>query len=423
MRPVRISISLEPLQPTPHHLHILNPDAAAPFIHTPQRQPSSKPPRPHLGISTSIRQQASDPVQTMALRALDNTLPAAVADQRPKKAAKLLPTPPARSPTGSGVNGNGNGNGKKQQQQRNDENSAPTPKPASPVAAEPAVEYVRSEDLPPVPSPKARAAGLVAGLDSKDWVKVCESLNDARRLAVHHPALLAPILEKVVLGIVKTMKNPRSAVLKTSVMACADVFAGFGNLISSASADAFDKLLLQLLLKASQDKRFVCEEAEKAMRAMATSMPPLPLLKKLRAYVHHANLRVRAKAAVAMAHCAARMDVETMKEFGLPALLQVAAELLNDRLPEAREAARSIVGSTHAAFFKEAVEKEQEKKENEQLQEEVKENEEEEEKEKKEEPSAVAAAWESLCALSLSPISAQAVAKIVSQLQPQPQPQ
>ncbi|KAM3335209.1 hypothetical protein ACQJBY_029554 [Aegilops geniculata] len=365
----------------------------------------------------------------MALRALDNTLPAAVADQRPKKAAKLLPTAPAvavaRSPTGSG------GNGKKQ---RNDENSAPPTKPASPVAAaEPAVEYVRSEDLLPVHAPKARAAGLVAGLDSKDWVKVCEALNDARRLAIHHPALLAPILEKVVLGVVKTMKNPRSAVLKTSVMACTDVFAGFGNLISSASADAFDKLLLQLLLKASQDKRFVCEEAEKAMRAMATSMPPLPLLRKLKSYVHHANLRVRAKAAVAMAHCAARMDVETMKEFGLPTLLQVAAELLNDRLPEAREAARSIVGSTHAAFFfKEAAEKEQEqkKKENAQKQEEkeqeekeqkeqeevkVKENDEEE---KKEEPSAVAAAWESLCALSLSPISAQAVAKIVSQLQP-----
>ena len=137
----------------------------------------------------------------------------------------------------------------------------------------------------------------------------------------------------------------------------------------------------------------MCEEAEKAMRAMATSMPPLPLLKKLKSYVHHANLRVRAKAAVAMAHCAARMDVETMKDFGLPALLQVAAELLNDRLPEAREAARSIVGSTHAAFFfKEAAEKEQEqeKMENElQEQEEVKEN--EEEMEKKDEPSGVAA--------------------------------
>jgi heparan-alpha-glucosaminide N-acetyltransferase len=251
--------------------------------------------------------------------------------------------------------------------------------------------------------------------------------------------------EKVVLAVVKTMKNPRSAVLKTSVMACTDVFNAFGNLISSASADAFDKLLLQLLLKASQDKRFVAEEAEKAMRAMATSMPPLPLLRKLKAYVHHANLRVRAKAAVAMAHCVARMvwqllllgrnglfvgimwcgekvltrclfkmqEIETMKEFGLSALLQVSAELLNDRLPEAREAARSIVSSTHAAFCKEAALKEE--KEQEEVESAMKDDKQEQEQE--EEKSAVDAAWESLCALSLSPISALAVAKIVSQPQ------
>ncbi|CAM0884562.1 unnamed protein product [Alopecurus aequalis] len=382
----------------------------------------------------------------MALRALDNTLPAAVSD-RPKKSAKLSTHAAVVAAATPGAGG-----GKK----RNDENSAP-PKPTSPVAAaaaEPAVEYVRSEDLQPVAGPKARAAGLVAEIDSKDWVKVCEALNDARRLAIHHPALLSPILEKVVLAIVKTMKNPRSAVLKTSVMACTDVFNAFGNLISSASGEAFDKLLLQLLLKASQDKRFVAEEAEKAMRAMATSMPPLPLLKKLKAYVHHANLRVRAKAAVAMAHCAARMvrtharrrellpkssrtaitfapqilthelfvemqEIETMKEFGLSALLQVAAELLNDRLPEAREAARSIISSTHAAFCKEAALKEALKeREQEKKQEEEKEPEPEvEEKSKEQAVSAVAAAWESLCALSLSPISAQAVNKIVSQLQ------
>uniref|UniRef100_A0ACD5XB50 Uncharacterized protein n=1 Tax=Avena sativa TaxID=4498 RepID=A0ACD5XB50_AVESA len=348
----------------------------------------------------------------MALRALDNTLPAAVSE-RPKKTAKL--STPAVVAT-SLVEG-----GRK----RNDENAAPRAKSTSPPAVEQAVEYVRSEDLQPVAGPKARAAGLVADLDSKDWVKVCEALNDARRLAIHHPALLAPILEKVVLAVVKTMKNPRSAVLKTSVMACTDVFHGFGNLISSASADAFDKLLLQLLLKASQDKRFVAEEAEKAMRAMATSMPPLPLLKKLRSYVHHANLRVRAKAAVAMAHCVARMEIGTMKEFGLSALLQVSAELLNDRLPEAREAARSIVGSTHVAFCKEAALKDE--KEKGQQEEEEGESglaaagkETDQEQEQEQEKSAVDAAWESLCALSLSPISAQAIAKIVSQLlQPQ----
>jgi hypothetical protein len=45
------------------------------------------------------------------------------------------------------------------------------------------------------------------------------------------------------LAIVKTMKNPRSAVLKTSIMACTDIFNSFGNLLSSVSDDAFDKLV------------------------------------------------------------------------------------------------------------------------------------------------------------------------------------
>jgi len=39
-----------------------------------------------------------------------------------------------------------------------------------------------------------------------------------------------------------------------------------------------------------------------------------------------------------------------MKEFGLVALVQMAADLLNDRLPEAREAARSVVISVYEAF-------------------------------------------------------------------------
>lgn len=65
--------------------------------------------------------------------------------------------------------------------------------------------------------------------------------------------------------------------------------------------------LLQLLLKASQDKRFVCEEADRALGSMVGSMTPLPLLQKLRAYVSHANLRVRAKAAISLSKCVSKM--------------------------------------------------------------------------------------------------------------------
>ncbi|KAE8813313.1 hypothetical protein D1007_09585 [Hordeum vulgare] len=56
------------------------------------------------------------------------------------------------------------------------------------------MEYVRSENLLPVPGLKAHDASLVVGLDSRDWFMVCEALNNVCRLSIHHPALLALII-------------------------------------------------------------------------------------------------------------------------------------------------------------------------------------------------------------------------------------
>lgn len=60
-------------------------------------------------------------------------------------------------------------------------------------------------------------------------------------------------------------------------------------------------------MKASQDKKFVCEEADRALNAMVEYMTCLPLLHKLKAYVKHANLRVRAKAAISISKCVSKM--------------------------------------------------------------------------------------------------------------------
>lgn len=68
-----------------------------------------------------------------------------------------------------------------------------------------------------------------------------------------------------------------------------------------------EKQLLQLLMKASQDKKFVCEEAEKALNMMVNSLARLPLLRKLQTYVRHSNPRVRAKAAVSTSNCVSKM--------------------------------------------------------------------------------------------------------------------
>ncbi|XP_042422339.1 uncharacterized protein LOC122010038 [Zingiber officinale] len=310
----------------------------------------------------------------MPLRPLDNALPSA---EQPKKVAKVAASPSLSAKKAAAALAAAS--------RVNDEN---TPNPPPP---EQSVEYVPSEDLAALMDPGSKIVVLLDELSSKDWIRGCEALNDLRRMALHHSSLLLPILGNATTIIVKAMKSPRSALCKTSIMASADIFQSFGALLLSSTEDnAFDQLLLQLLLKASQDKKFVCEEAEKALVKMAMCMPPLPLLKKLQSCVNHANLRVRAKAAISMSKCISKMDIEVMTEFGIATLLRVAAELLNDRLPEAREAARSIIITLHGEFSKN----------NNNL--------------KDDKESSASESWQDFCFVNLPPIAAQSVAKIIS---------
>ncbi|CAM8989789.1 unnamed protein product [Rhodiola kirilowii] len=266
----------------------------------------------------------------MALRQIDNALPSLSSDHhRPKKLSKPAVTVP--KPASMPIN---------------DENTPPP-------AADAAIDYIASQDLEALFDPDVTFLGLVEGLESKDWIRICDSLNDVRRFAIHHSALLLPIMEKVMIVIVKAMKNPRSALCKTSIMAAADIFSAYGDTLlldETLTAESFDQLLLQLLLKASQDKKFVCEEAERALKSMVVSMNPLPLLHKLQKYVNHTNPRIRAKASVSFSNCISKMGLDGAKEFGLVSLVQTALKLLNDRLPEAREAARSTLVSIHEKF-------------------------------------------------------------------------
>ncbi|PKA62245.1 endoribonuclease Dicer [Apostasia shenzhenica] len=310
----------------------------------------------------------------MAFRSLDNGL--LEAHERPKKVPKLATAVAAKLG------------------HRTSENTEPA---MTPMAAEQSLEYLSSEDLKPLKDPDAKIMNLLNELDSKDWTKVCKALNDVRRFALHHAHLLLPILEQSLLVIVKAMKNPRSALCKTAIMTATDIFKSFGHLLMSLSNEtvAFDNMLLQLLLKASQDKKFVCEEAEKALETMVGSITPLPLLNKLQSYVSHSNLRVRAKAAVVISNCISRMGFEVIKEFGLAPLLQISADLLNDKLPEAREAARSIICSIYLGYLKTAND--------------------DSKNDENGDGSAAARLWHELCSFNLPPIAAVSVEKIVLQ--------
>ncbi|CAN1298458.1 TOG array regulator of axonemal microtubules protein 1 [Linum perenne] len=294
----------------------------------------------------------------MALRPIDNAMPVPP-PERPKKQLKLSlsqkqPPPPPDSDV-------------------NDENKAPPP--------DASIDYVPSDQL------TALEQDMIEGLESKDWLKLCASLNMARRFAIFHSDLLLPNLEKTMTVLVKAMKNPRSALCKTSIMASSDIVSAYGDKLLDSTTDAFDSLLLQLLLKSSQDKKFVCEEADRALNSMVRSITPLSLLQKLKIYGSHSNLRVRAKAAVYISSAVAKMGLEAMTEFGLVPLVKMGIALLSDKLPEAREAARKIVVSIYGAYTRD-----------------------EEEEEKKQE------VWQNFCESNLTAVHAQSLIKITGSI-------
>lgn len=249
------------------------------------------------------------------------------------------------------------------------------------------VEYIESENLNDLDDVDMSLKTLLDGLDSKDWVLVCEALNNVRRLSIFHKEAMLNMLENVIPLIVKSLKNPRSAVCKTAIMTSADIFSAYSDHI----IDSLDPLLVQLLLKSSQDKRFVCEAAERALIAMTTWISPITLLPKLQPYLKNKNPRIRAKASMCFCRSVPRLGVEGVKAYGIDKLIQIAAAQLSDQLPESREAARTLLLELQNVY----------------------------EKSHEHAPNTVSeqqemGSWEHFCQSKLSPLSAQAVLRVTN---------
>ncbi|KAF6157351.1 hypothetical protein GIB67_004289, partial [Kingdonia uniflora] len=249
------------------------------------------------------------------------------------------------------------------------------------------VEYIESEKLVNLDDVDGSITTLLTGLDSKDWVMVCGALNTVRRLSIFHKEAMLEILGNVISLIVKCLKNPRSAVCKTAAMTCKDIFEAYGDHV----IDSMDPLLLQLLLKSSQDKRFVCEAAERALVAMTTSIPSTMLLAKVQPYLKHKNPRIRAKASMCFSRSVKQLGTEGIKTYGIDKLIQIGATQLSDQLPESREAARTLLLELQTVYEQFIVAEQT-----------------------VESGPVETGAWELFCQSKLSPLSAQAVLRVTT---------
>ncbi|CAL9128969.1 unnamed protein product [Musa acuminata var. zebrina] len=249
------------------------------------------------------------------------------------------------------------------------------------------VEYIESENLADLPDVDASFNTLLARLDSKDWVSVCEALNNVRQLSIYYKERLLEIIRAVIPLIVKSLRSPRSAVCKTAIMASADIFKAYNDMV----IDSFDPLLVQLLLKSSQDKRFVCEAAEAALIAMTTWISPMLLLPKLLPHLTNRNPRIRAKASMCFSRSVPRLGMEGIRAYGIDKLIQIAASQLSDQLPESREAARALAMQLQTIYVNSHVSPNEDSLE-----------------------LVDADSWEAFCHAKLTPLSAQAILRVTS---------
>ncbi|KAK1297242.1 hypothetical protein QJS10_CPB15g00916 [Acorus calamus] len=248
------------------------------------------------------------------------------------------------------------------------------------------VEYIESENLDDLADADASLSTILANLDSKNWVLLCAALNNVRRLSIFHKEMLLEFLGNVIPLIVKSLKNPRSAVCKTAIMTSADIFKVYSDHI----IDSSEPLLVQLLLKSSQDKRFVCEAAERALIAMTTWVSPTLLLPKLIPHLKHKNPRIRAKASMCVSRSVPQLGVEGIIAYGIDKLIQIAASQLSDQLPESREAARSLALELQSVYEKSKPPPTEDSEQTE------------------------TGSWECFCQEKLSPLNAQAVIRVTA---------
>ncbi|KAJ3681279.1 hypothetical protein LUZ60_015768 [Juncus effusus] len=256
------------------------------------------------------------------------------------------------------------------------------------------VEYIESENLTEISDLESCMTTLIARLDSKDWVTICEALNNVRQISIFHKEKLSDHLAVVIQLVVKSLKNPRSAVIKTALMTCSDIFKGYGNLI----IDSLDNLLVQLFLKSSQDKKFVCEVAEAALVSMTNYVSASLLVPKLLPSLKNRNPRVRAKASLCFGRSVPQLGLEGIKSYGIDKLIQIAATQLSDQLPESREAARTLILKLQEFYSQIPQPEEDPSSEN-------------------PNPDSNPNSWEEFCLAKLSPLSAQAILRVTGSLQ------
>lgn len=229
------------------------------------------------------------------------------------------------------------------------------------------IEYPPTEDLQPIGSdfgtdmPTTILAETLIRMDSSEWVEAISALTMYRRLIVHTTADCLADLTQAVPRVVKALRSLRSALSKTAILTLKDMYLYCAEAMLPLTdlggpTTPMNSALAQLLLKAaSNDKKFVIEEAQRALVTMSEMLPCVGFFSLLAPYTEHKNPKVRGKTATIVALSFAQFQPAQAYEYGMDKILNIVARLITDNTPEARDSAKKLALKIKNVFDDEGV--------------------------------------------------------------------
>ena len=100
-------------------------------------------------------------------------------------------------------------------------------------------DYIPSEDIRPCAgNPAQELSRALRGLETQDWPDIFHTLNTFRKLALHHPHVLAGsgALHNIVLLVMKRVDALRSSLAKNALITIGDMLQGLGKAMDAEVA-------------------------------------------------------------------------------------------------------------------------------------------------------------------------------------------
>jgi len=208
---------------------------------------------------------------------------------------------------------------------------------ATPEAAR---EYIvlESRELGPSADADEELNECLDGLASANWARQYGAIDSARRLTIHHTALVAPRLGEIMAHLHAAAGSLRSAMSRNALCAIADVFE---HLAAAFPDETLPGTIGVLLRRAAHKNRFICKAASSALEQVVMNAASETALLALTSYANDKAPVVVSSSAVYAQMCAASMGGR-VTDVALVPLITSLGIWLGSRMADGRNAARRM---------------------------------------------------------------------------------